>query len=204
MISFFLSGITLGLYAGFSPGPLFAMVISQTVRYGLTEGFKVAIAPLITDILIVGLSVGVMSLFTSFKPILGGISLLGGAFVCYLGYDNLRFKPGKETFKTVAAGSISKAAMVNALNPNPYIFWFVIGAPLLMSAYTQNTMAAVVFLVSFYVCLVGAKMVLAIAVNRSRNFLQGRIYVLVMKGLGVVLILFAMKLFWDGIQLIKG
>ena len=94
--------------------------------------------------------------------------------------------------------------MINVLNPNPYIFWFVLGGPLLMSAYMQNAMTAAVFLVSFYVCLVGAKMILAIAVHRSRNFLQGRIYVRVMKGLGVVLILFAMKLFWDGIQLIKG
>lgn len=202
VISFLLSGATLGLYAGFSPGALFAMVISQTIRYGLREGFKVAMAPLITDLAIVAMAVGVMSLFSSLKPLLGVISLLGGAFVCYLGYENIRFRAGTQNLKAAEPGSVLKAAMVNALSPHPYLFWFVIGGPIVLNAYTVDVMAAVIFIASFYICLVGAKITLAIAVNHSRGFLQGPVYVGVMRALGVVLILFALKLFWDGIQLI--
>ena len=60
MVSFLLAGTALGLSAGFAPGPLLAMVISHTVRYGLTEGMKLATAPLITDL-----------------PIVAGITYLG-------------------------------------------------------------------------------------------------------------------------------
>lgn len=204
MLSFILSGATLGLYAGFSPGPLFAMVISQTIHYGLKEGFKVAAAPLITDGVIVAMSVGLISMLSSLQGMLGIISLLGGAVVCYLGYENLRFQGNENSVENTEPGSVLKAATVNALNPHAYLFWFVIGGPLVMNAYAVDIMAAVAFLGSFYLCFVCAKMTLAIVVNRSRSFLQGPVYVGVMKALGIVLVLFAMKLFWDGLQLLQG
>ncbi len=203
MISFILSGITLGFYAGFSPGPLFAMVISQTIHYGLKEGFKVAVAPLVTDGMIVALAVGVMSLLSSVQGMLGVISLLGGVVVCYLGYENLRFQGESKSVGNAEPGSVVKAAVVNALNPHAYLFWFIIGGPLLMNAYAVDIMAAVGFVASFYLAFVCAKVTLAMVVNRSRSFLQGPLYIGVMKALGVVLLVFAMKLFWDGTQLLQ-
>lgn len=140
MLSFLVSGITLGLYAGFSPGPLFAMVISQTIRYGLKEGMKAAVAPLITDIPIVAVSVGLVSLLSSLQPLLGAISLLGGGFVFYLGYENLRFQAVEEKFEAAEARSVWKGAMVNALSPHPYLFWFIIGGPVIIKAYAANAM----------------------------------------------------------------
>ena len=44
------NGIILGLSAGFAPGPLSVLVISQTIQYGTGEGVKSAFAPLITDL----------------------------------------------------------------------------------------------------------------------------------------------------------
>ncbi|MBP2655830.1 MAG: Lysine exporter protein [Firmicutes bacterium] len=121
-----------------------------------------------------------------------------------MGYENIRFRAGTEDFKAAESGSVWKTAIVNALSPHPYLFWFVIGAPIIMNAYAMDGMAAVIFVASFYVCLSGAKIILAIAVNRSRGFLQGQIYVGVIRVLGAVLILFALRLFWDGLQLIEG
>ncbi|MDY6953588.1 MAG: LysE family translocator, partial [Thermodesulfobacteriota bacterium] len=46
-------GIVLGLSAGFAPGPLLALVISQTLRHNAVEGLKVALAPLVTDLPII-------------------------------------------------------------------------------------------------------------------------------------------------------
>ena len=43
----------LGLTAGISPGPLLTIVISETLKHGRKEGFKVAVSPLFTDVLIV-------------------------------------------------------------------------------------------------------------------------------------------------------
>src|SRR3990172_7981547 len=92
MLSFLSAGIVLGLSAGFSPGPLLALVISQTLQHGIKEGVKVAVAPLLTDFPIMLLSLLVMTRLVNFRPVLGGISLIGGLFVLKLAYESIRTK----------------------------------------------------------------------------------------------------------------
>ena len=53
MISFLTTGAILGLSAGFAPGPLLTLVVSETLRYNVKEGIKVALAPIVTDLPIV-------------------------------------------------------------------------------------------------------------------------------------------------------
>ena len=45
-----ITGIILGLMAGISPGPLLALVISETLKHGKKEGIKIALTPFITDL----------------------------------------------------------------------------------------------------------------------------------------------------------
>jgi threonine/homoserine/homoserine lactone efflux protein len=53
---FLVSGCVFGLAAGFTPGPTLTFVIAQTLRFGLADGIKVAIAPLLTDAPVIALS----------------------------------------------------------------------------------------------------------------------------------------------------
>ena len=62
---------------------------------------------------------------------------------------------------------------------------------------------AAVFLIGFYICLIGSKIALAMVVSRSRSFLKGRKYFWLMKVLGGLLLLFALLLFADGWQLLQ-
>ena len=48
--------LVLGLGAGLTPGPLLGLVINETLRSGWRAGVLVAIAPLIADTLIIGLT----------------------------------------------------------------------------------------------------------------------------------------------------
>jgi uncharacterized membrane protein YdcZ (DUF606 family) len=48
-------------------------------------------------------------------------------------------------------------------------------------------------------CLVGSKMTIALIVGRSRHLLAGRGYLVVMRTLGVLLVLFALLMFRDGL-----
>ena len=47
MINFLTIGTILGLSAGFAPGPLLALVISETLQHDIKSGVKVALAPII-------------------------------------------------------------------------------------------------------------------------------------------------------------
>ena len=97
--------------------------------------------------------------------------------------------------------SLRKGILVNALSPHPYLFWFTVGTPTTMKALMHGPGSAFSFIVSFYGMLVGSKMLLAILTGKSRAFLQGKAYIMVMRFLGVILLLFALVLFRDGFQL---
>ena len=201
MFAFLIAGLSFGLSAGFSPGPLFAMVISQTVRHGLKEGLKTALAPLITDLPIILLTTFLLSGLQNYKTLLGLISLTGGIFLCFLAYGNLRLNTANITPASEAKNSIFKGALVNALSPHPYLFWLMVGGPMLVGAYEQGLGSAFCFIFSFYASLVGAKIALAFIVNRSRDFLLGKTYTYLMRALGIVLLLFACQLFKDALKL---
>ena len=83
-----LLGISLGFAAGISPGPLSALVVTTALQRGVWAGVRVAIAPLLTDLPVVALSVLAVGAFPA-----GGLSYLaaaGGVFVIFLGLDTYR------------------------------------------------------------------------------------------------------------------
>ena len=195
------AGAALGLAAGLSPGPLLALVVSQTVRHGPREGLKVAAAPLITDAPIVLLSVLVISRLES-DVVLGLIALAGGAFVAFLGVENLRTSGLEVEGGARAPRSWRQGATVNALSPHPYIFWVTVGAPILLSASSAGPAGPLAFLLGFYICLVGSKVAVALAVGASRGVLMGGAYRWIMRGLGAVLLIFAALLVREGLVLL--
>ena len=88
MLEFLSAGTLLGLAAGFAPGPLLVLVVSETLRHGIKAGLKVSIAPLITDVPIIFISLIVLNRLAQFKSILGCISIFGG-FLCSFCFAHL-------------------------------------------------------------------------------------------------------------------
>jgi threonine/homoserine/homoserine lactone efflux protein len=89
---------------------------------------------------------------------------------------------------------------VNLLSPHPWLFWLTVGAGLLAEAMRSSWLAAAGFLGTFYLGLVGSKVLIAILAGRSRGFLEGRTYRIVMGLLGTMLALFAALLFRQGLR----
>jgi threonine/homoserine/homoserine lactone efflux protein len=201
MLEFLSAGMFLGLVAGFSPGPLQVLVISETLRHSIRAGIKVSIAPLITDIPIIMISLLILNRLAGFKPVLGCVSMLGGLFLFYLGYESLKTRGLELNLSSISSSSFRKGVITNALNPHPYIFYTTVGAPIIFKSIHQNFLATVAFVGSFLLFLVGSKVVLALAVERSRSFLQGPVYIWVMRTLGALLLFFSFILFRDGLRL---
>ncbi len=127
-MDFFLSaGIALGLSAGYSPGPLNTLLISQALRHGAKEGLKVAMAPFITDLPIILISVAALSRLSGSRTILGAISIVGGLVLIYLAYSSFKTDKIDVDVNAAEARSLSKGTLVNFLSPHPYLFWLTIG-----------------------------------------------------------------------------
>ncbi|RPJ16112.1 MAG: LysE family translocator [Desulfobacteraceae bacterium] len=203
MIHFLTIGTVLGLSAGFAPGPLLTLVISETLQHDIKSGVKVALAPIITDLPIIILTLLILSKLSNFHNILGIISLAGGLFILFMGYKNLRTKRVEINFNEIKSKSFAKGVLANALSPHPYLFWFSVGAPTMTKAMSQDIGAPTAFIISFYFFLVGSKIMLAILIGKSKFLLSGRAYIFTMRFLGLVLCVLAIVLFHDGLNLLK-
>ncbi|HFQ95369.1 MAG TPA: LysE family translocator [Anaerolineae bacterium] len=165
-----LLGFSLGLSAGLAPGPLLALVIQRTLRYGAASGLRIALAPLITDLPIVILALLVISRLPEIA--LHGLMAAGGLFVLWLAWDAWRetgagLSVGAET--PTAQQDFLRGALVNFLNPHPYLFWGTVGAPIVIQAWEQSPWQAAGFVFMFYLMLVGSKVVLALILGRFRG-----------------------------------
>ena len=200
-ITLLFSGVVFGLSAGLTPGPLLTLVISETLKHDVKEGIKVAVAPLLTDLPIVLITLLVLSRLSNMLPVMGIVSLLGCAFLTYLGYESIAFRGVDIDVEQARPQSIKKGVIANFLNPSPYMFWFTIGAPLVLKGIKISLFSASLFILGFYVCLVGSKVLVAIVVGKSRFLLKSRNYVYTIRFLGVILLFFAVLFLKDSLEL---
>ena len=197
-----MSGFILGLVSGITPGPLITLVISETLKHNKFSGIKVAIVPLITDGPILLMSLFILTKLSNFDYIIGIISLFGAGFLVYLGYENLTIKNINTDLEN-GEHSLKKGIITNALSPYPYLFYISIGGPLMVKALEISTLTLLSFIISFILLLVGSKIVIAIVVEKSKTFLQSKIYLYILKFLGLVIIIFAIIFLKEALTLFK-
>ena len=197
-------GAFFGLSAGISPGPLLTLVISETLRHNRKEGIKVAVAPLITDLPIILLTSLILSRLSQYSLVIAFISLSGGIYFSWLGYETLKTEVPDIDIKKKKSGSLRKGITSNFLNPNPYIFWLTAGIPNAFKAYERSLMTVILYFLLFYVMLIGSKIIVALLVERSKNFLRKKTYRILMLILGTALLAFAAWFFYEGIKIFAG
>ena len=196
---YFAYGIALGFAAGIAPGPLLVLVISETLKGNRKNGVMIAIAPLITDLPIVFISIFLLSHFSGSDFILGILSITGGLFLIYMAIQNLKFTDYHKHQDPKYKKSILFGAITNALSPHPYIFWFSIGAPTYVRAMEHSTLSSICFVAGFYLLLVGSKIIVAVISERVGGFIKSATYLIVMRFMGVVLFLLSFLLLYEGI-----
>lgn len=204
ILQYLLTGATLGLVAGISPGPILALVIRESLQNGRKAGMKVATVPLFSDFPIVLLTLFILTRISEYNTILGIISFLGAGFILLLAYESIMVRPVQGEIKAPKFTTFWKGVFANLLSPHPYLFWLLVGSPMVIKAWAITPWAGIVYIVSFYVCIVGAKLIVAWISDRSKNILGARGYLWVIRILGVILVVLALYLIRDGIIFLKG
>lgn len=166
------------------------------------KGVRVAFAPIISDIPIIIICLLFLSLISTYTSILGIISIIGGLYLGYLSYESFKTKILTGDINLEKPKSLTKGVTLNLLNPAPYLFWITIGGPIIIPAYAESALSPLWFTIGFYALLVGSKIALAYATGKSSDFLTGKTYIYIMRTLGVLLIIFALYFFNQGVQLL--
>jgi threonine/homoserine/homoserine lactone efflux protein len=158
-ILFFLQGATLALTAAIMPGPFQAFLLSRSLLSGWKRTLPAALAPLVTD----GPILAMVLLILTHAPVwfLEPLRIAGGIFILYLAKGAYRTLKAPATLtdappETAPAKSLLNAVAINALNPNPYIFWSVVGGPLVLSGWRETPWAGAGFLTGFFGILVAS------------------------------------------------
>ena len=153
------------------PGPFQAFLLSQSLKNGWKRTLPAALAPLVTDGPIIALVLFVLTQTPQY--FLDILRILGGLFILYLaGKIFLTLKtpgPMLEPSENAARQSFFNAIVMNALNPNPYIFWGVVAGPIVLSGWRESTGLGISFLFGFYctfVCSLAALIIVFATAGR--------------------------------------
>jgi threonine/homoserine/homoserine lactone efflux protein len=199
MLTALFTGLSIGLGSGVAPGPLTGLAISTTLRSGLGPGLRIAVAPLISDSVIILLSLTLVSQLPDVAITILGI--VGAIVVAAFGLEIL-WSAHKMRNSELNMGSqkptrlqklpvLVQGALINFLNPAPWIFWITAGSTILIAFWRESPTQAFVFIFTFYLALVGAKVVIVFTLAASAHRMSARTYRLILTASGILLLVTA-------------
>ncbi len=171
MFRYVLIGITFAFAAVAQPGQFQAYVLAQALAHGWRKTLPVALAPVLSDVPIICL---VLFALTTVPPaFIAGLQIAGGLFLLYLAWNTARSWRGA-IFVAVAEPSskrqtVLSAALVNLLNPNPWIAWALILGPLTIRAWRETPANAITLVVTFYAMIVTATAAMVVFFSAARK-----------------------------------
>jgi threonine/homoserine/homoserine lactone efflux protein len=207
MAIYLLQGVMLALPTVLTPSPFRIYLITEVLQNGFRRTLPAVFAPAITDGPIILLVVLILSRMPQWM--LEALRLGGGLYLLYLATNVVRLLRRttspilRPTGRHSARQSLGRAVVVNALNPNPYIFWTVVAGPILMLGLAQSLATGLAFLLGFYgVFFVGVTIVIWVFSAAGRINPAANRLLLGVSALGLAVIGFMQ--IWGGARALTG
>lgn len=169
---YLIQGVGYGLAAASQPGPFQTYIISQTLTRGWRRTLPAALAPLVSDGPIILVCLLVLSQVPAWLQRF--LYIAGGLFILYLAYGT--FKSWKNFDQQAAqpesAGnqSVFKAALMNTLSPNPYIYWTLVTGPILIKGWRETPVNGIGFLAGFYFTMISSLAAIILVFGLASRF----------------------------------
>jgi len=152
MFEYLILGGGFAFASAVQPGPLLAFLFAQVAERGWRDTLPAAASPLLTD---GPIAVLVLVLL---RELPGGMQRslrgAGGILLLYLAWTALRrWRQTGQDAKTPGASVRSpllQAALVNAVNPGPYLGWSLVLGPAALEAWGRGPAYAVALVGAFY------------------------------------------------------
>ena len=171
MVTYLLLAAGYALASAVQPGPFLAYLISQSLTHGWRRTLPAALAPLLSDGPII---VAVLLILVRLPPgLLEYLRFAGGAFLLYLAWSAFRawraFDSGAPPPSMPPGQTVLKAALINLLNPGPWIAWNLIMGPLLLRAWREAPSHGIALLAGFYGVMVGSLALIIVVFGVARR-----------------------------------
>lgn len=198
-----LTAMILGLFAGLAPGPYTTMVVGTALERGFRPAARLALAPLVTDVL--PLLVTALLLERLSFTALTVLGTLGGLLIALIG---LRFfsrhsSPLQEEAEVHAGEQSARFGHVvlsSLLSPAPWLFWLVVGSPLLLGAWERSPAQGLLYVVLLFATNIGSATALAWGASHGSRLIRPSHRRYVLRAVGVLLIAAGAFLVWQSIE----
>lgn len=191
----------MGFSVASMPGPILALIATETLRRGAWPGAQTALAPMCVDACVM---LPLVMVLQSSVPSGSGavvIGLAGGAFLFWLGLQSLRAGPAP----VVPAGHrdtrrlppFLKSVLTQLMNPYAYIFWGTVGFAFVREGFDAHGLkGALSFPAGFWLGAGTMNFLVVYLVSRGRRYLPARTEPYVHVFSGILLIGAAAFLVW--------
>lgn len=156
VLRYLLIGCGFAFAAAVQPGPLQTFLLSSVAQKGWRRTLPASFSPLISDGPIALLALFVLTRVPETMSRL--LQAAGGMFLVYLAWASYRQWRRKTTTESSAGDSVPRtllqAALVNILNPNPYLGWTLVLGPAVLAAWHESPTSALLLIVAFYITMV--------------------------------------------------
>ncbi len=201
-LGFLIQGAVLGVSAATMPGMFQTMLISETLIGGYKRSFPIAFVPLLSDFPIILLTLIVLK---QLPPVFTRLmSMAGGGYVIYLAWGLIRqWKSGVSSEYGECDNSVRpwvlmrRVVLMNFLNPNPYLFWGLVGGPILLTALKQSVLYAVFFIFGMYSVFISILIILIVIFHFARRLGSGIVKYMLLTSI-IVLFMLGCALIFKG------
>ncbi|MEO5668135.1 MAG: hypothetical protein ABIR96_08750 [Bdellovibrionota bacterium] len=149
-MNFLYEALVMGLLAAVAPSPHnLSLGVMSLGDLKLARILNFCLGALLLDTLIIVLSFRVNAPNGSIiAPLL---RIAGSVFYIYLAYKLLRrTKPDNRSPSKTPRGGLLQGALIQSCNPNPFLFWFLIGGPRALGLFRgESPSNAVVYILAF-------------------------------------------------------
>lgn len=201
MIEAIFQGMFAGVIFSFLTGPVFFSMIKTSIEKGFRAGFGLAVGVIISDIILITLTLFTSSLVVINSSYNQYIGLAGGLFLFGIGVYYL-FKKIRVTYhlsdetKVKRRGYMLKGFLMCILSPTTYMFWIIVGG-IVSTQFNYNVEEKIVFLV----CAMSAQFsidILKIYYSaKLRHKIQERSIRLLNRIAGCVIVVFSLRIFYQ-------
>ena len=97
--------------------------------------------------------------------------------------------------------SFKRGILTNLLNPSVYIFWFLVGGPIMATAADKEPLAPIAYAVSFLVSIVLVKTTIAYLFSQAQGNISAEKYQLALRICGIAMFIFAISFVYRAFDL---
>lgn len=202
MIDALVSGLQFGVVLAFLIGPVFFTILQASVEKGFWVGVLVALGVSLSDVLYVLVCYFGLSSFVTRPGVSMYMGVIGGAILVLFGAYHLFIKSRRRDFSNAGAVResrrlkyVAKGFLINSMSPMVPLFWIGAVSLATLDLGYHSGMEVGFFFAGVLGMALATDVGKAYLAGRLRDLITSRLLVLMNITVGIVLIVFGVRLF---------